>query len=175
MPSSLYDSLMSVLDRLGPARCLAQRLSVLGPSFDEADLDLVTAGADPAEVSAHLAAMVEAGVLRVDDGNYRFANALIAEAAYESLLNADRTALHAAIADAMPASAVRVAPERLAFHLEAAGRPFEAAVAYRRASATPSPATAHGRRRIRRAEPCGCWTSSGPTGNPTAGTPGGGP
>ena len=72
VPSSLYDSLMSVLDRLGPARCLAQRLSVLGPSFEEADLDLVTAGADPAEVRAHLAVIVEAGVLRVDDGNYRF-------------------------------------------------------------------------------------------------------
>ena len=135
MPSSLYDSLMAVLDRLGPARCLAQRLSVLGPSFDEADLDLVTAGADPAEVRAHLAAIVEAGVLRVDDGNYRFTNALTADAAYESMLNADRAALHAVIADAMPASAVRVAPERLAFHLAAAGRPLEAAVAYRRASA----------------------------------------
>ena len=35
----------------------------------------------------------------------------------------------------MPASAVRAAPERLAFHLEAAGRPFDAAVACRRASA----------------------------------------
>ena len=134
--ASLYDSLMSVLDRLGPARGLAQRLSVLGPSFDDADLDLVTAGADPAEVRAHLAAIVDAGVLRVDDGNYRFTNALIADAAYESLLNADRAALHAAIAAAMPASAVQVAPERLAFHLAAAGRPFEAAVAYRRASAT---------------------------------------
>ena len=30
---------MAGLDRLGPARGLAQRLSVLGPSFDEADLD----------------------------------------------------------------------------------------------------------------------------------------
>ena len=54
VPSSLYDSLMAVLDRLGPARGLAQRLSVLGPSFDEADLDLVTGGADPAEVTRPL-------------------------------------------------------------------------------------------------------------------------
>lgn len=135
VPVSLYDSLMGVLDRLGPARGLAQRLSVLGPSFDAEDLEFAAGVSDPSEARAQLAAIVDAGVLRVDEGHYRFTNALVAEAAYESLLNADRVALHAGIANAMPASAVRAAPERLAFHLEAAGRPFDAAVAYRRASA----------------------------------------
>jgi hypothetical protein len=79
--------------------------------------------------------MVQAGILRVDDDRYRFAHALVADAAYESLLNADRVALHAAIADAMSVGPGRADAERLAYHLEAAGRPFDAAVAYRRASA----------------------------------------
>jgi DNA-binding SARP family transcriptional activator len=139
VPHSLYDSLMSSLDRLGAARGLAQRLSVLGPSFDAADLAFVAGDGDGDgdghEVPAQLATMVEAGILRVDDGRYRFANALVADAAYESLLNADRRALHATIAESMAAAPGRTAPEALAFHLGAAGRPFDAAVAYRRASA----------------------------------------
>ena len=135
VPQSLYDSLMSGIDRLGPARGLAQRLSVLGTSFDVTDLGFVVGDSEDPELRAQMATMVEAGILRVDDDRYRFAHALVADAAYESLLNADRRALHASIADAMSASPGRTAPERLAFHLEAAGRPFDAAVAYRRASA----------------------------------------
>ena len=134
VPQSLYDSLMSGLDRLGPARALAQRLSVLGPSFDVGDLAFVVDDSEDADLRAQLATMVEAGILRVDDDRYRFANALVADAAYESLLNADRLALHASIADAMSVGPGRADAERLAYHLEAAGRPFEAAVAYRRAS-----------------------------------------
>ena len=134
VPTSLYDSLMSGLDRLGPARALAQRLSVLGPSFDSADLEYVTGDVDPSETAARLAAMVAADVLRFEDGRYRFTSTLVAEAAYDSLLHADRIGLHSAIADAMTETAKRTAPERLAFHLEAAGRPFDAAVAWRRAS-----------------------------------------
>jgi DNA-binding SARP family transcriptional activator/tetratricopeptide (TPR) repeat protein len=131
VPTSLYDSLMAELDRLGPARALAQRLAVLGPSFDAAEIAHVTVGMPTA--AADLEAMVAAGVLRRDGSRYRFASALVAETAYESLLHADRVALHEAIADAMTTHGAP--PERLAFHLEAAGRPFDAAVAWRRASA----------------------------------------
>ena len=131
VPTSLYGSLMAELDRLGPARGLAQRLAVLGPSFDAAEIAHVTGGAPTA--ASDLEAMLTAGVLRRDGSRYRFANALVAETAYESLLNADRVELHEAIADAMTTHGAP--PERLAFHLEAAGRPFDAAVAWRRASA----------------------------------------
>jgi DNA-binding SARP family transcriptional activator/tetratricopeptide (TPR) repeat protein len=129
VPTSLYDSLMATIDRLGPARRLAQRLAVLGPSFDATEIADVAGGAS---VAADLEAMVAADVLRGDGDRYRFASALVAETAYESLLNADRIALHETIADAMTRRGAP--PERLAFHLEAAGRPFDAAVAWRRAS-----------------------------------------
>jgi DNA-binding SARP family transcriptional activator len=130
VPTSLYGSLMSSLDRLGPARSTAQRLAVLGPSFDATELMYVLGDEGRA---ADVEALVGAGVLRAEQGHYRFASALIAETAYESLLVADRTALHATVAEAMTARGAT--PERLAFHLEAAGRPFDAAVAWRRASA----------------------------------------
>ena len=62
VPHSLYDSLMSGLDRLGPARGLAQRLSVLGPSFDVADLQFVAGESDDTELRTQVATMVQAGV-----------------------------------------------------------------------------------------------------------------
>lgn len=132
VPTSLYGSLMSVLDRLGPLRAVAQRLAVLGPSFDASEIDHVL-GADVDGARRDVATMVAEGVLRHEHGRYRFASELMAETAYESLLHADRTTLHASVADAMTARGAP--PERLAFHLEAAGRPFDAAVAWRRASA----------------------------------------
>ena len=132
VPTSLYDSLMSALDRLGPARAAAQRLAVLGPSFDAAEVGFVLGGDTPGSRD-DIDEMVAAGVLRHEHGRYRFASELVAETAYESLLHADRTALHEAVATAMTTRGAP--PERLAFHLEAAGRPFDAAVAWRRASA----------------------------------------
>jgi DNA-binding SARP family transcriptional activator len=132
VPTSLYGSLMSALDRLGPARSAAQRLAVLGPSFDPAEVDYVLGG-DAVGSRDDVDVMVAAGVLRLEHGQYRFASELIAETAYESLLVADRTALHARVAAALRAGGAP--PEPLAFHLEAAGRPFDAAVAWRRASA----------------------------------------
>ena len=133
VPESLYDSLMARLDRLGPARALAQRCAVVGDPFSSDDLAIVS---DEAFDGAgdRLATLVEAGVLVVEDGHYRFAHALLAQAAYDSLLNGDRAALHARIAEALPAAVSIREPERLAYHLEASGRRFDGAVAWRRAS-----------------------------------------
>jgi DNA-binding SARP family transcriptional activator/tetratricopeptide (TPR) repeat protein len=134
MPATLYDSLMWRLDRLGPGGALAQRCSVLGGSFTVDDLvELADAGAR-GEVAARLDELVAEGVLRESSGVYRFASALLAEAAYESMLQGDRRALHDHIADAIPRSQAHQPHERLAHHLEASGRLIEAAVAWRRAS-----------------------------------------
>ena len=134
VPTTLYDSLMSGLDQLGPARPFVQRCAVLGESFGVDDLVLV----DPErpERDEDLAAAIRAGVL-VDEGagRYRFSHALVADAAYESLLHSERTALHGRIAAGLPREVSRRDPERLAYHLEAAGRTFDAAVEWRRASA----------------------------------------
>ena len=123
--------MIAALDRLGPARGLAQRLAVLGPSFDAREIGYVAADTDV--VDAGIETMVAADVLRRDGGRLRFASALVAETAYDSLLKADRMALHEIVADAMTTDGAPA--ERLAFHLEAAGRPFDAAVAWRRAAA----------------------------------------
>ena len=69
----------------------------------------------------------------------------------------------------MSDAAIRAAPERVAFHLEAAGRPFDAAVAYRRASAEAIrrarhlEAQAHARRALRLLD------ELGPDGQPDGG------
>jgi DNA-binding SARP family transcriptional activator/tetratricopeptide (TPR) repeat protein len=131
VPVHLYDSLIAAIDRLGPARGLAQRLAVLGPAFDAREIAYVAAATDV--VDAGIEAMLAADVLRRDGDRLRFASALVAETAYDSLLKADRMALHEVVADAMITNGAP--PERSAFHLEAAGRPFDAAVAWRRAAA----------------------------------------
>jgi DNA-binding SARP family transcriptional activator/tetratricopeptide (TPR) repeat protein len=134
MPATLYDSLMWRLDRLGPAGALVQRCAVLGGSFTVDDVVELTDAGTRTEVAAHLVELVAGGVLRETSGVFRFASALLADAAYESLLQSDRRALHDHIADAIGRSQVHQPLERLAHHLEASGRLVEAAVAWRRAS-----------------------------------------
>jgi DNA-binding SARP family transcriptional activator/tetratricopeptide (TPR) repeat protein len=142
VPVTLYDSLMADLDRLGPARVSVQRCAVLGTTFNTADLELL--GRSEAVVPAHLDVAVANGVLLDEgQGNLRFAHDLTASAAYESLLKSERSALHARVAEHFPPDRARLAPEQLAFHLEAAGRPFEAAVAWRRASTKSNSASRH--------------------------------
>jgi hypothetical protein len=133
VPDSLYDSLMVRLDRIGPARSLFGRCAVLGERFSRQEVTMVSDDV-PGEIDEALAALVDAGVLVAEDGHYRSAHALLTQAAYESLLNADRVALHARIADALPTAVPSVDPERLAYHLEGCGRTFDSAVAWRRAS-----------------------------------------
>ena len=123
VPESLYDFIMARLDRLGPARALAQRCAVVGDPFSSDDLAIVS---DEAFDGAgdRLATLVEAGVLVVEDGHYRFAHALLAQAAYDSLLNGDRAP---PLCPGSPRLCRRPfpsrEPERLAYHLEAVRPP----------------------------------------------------
>jgi DNA-binding SARP family transcriptional activator/tetratricopeptide (TPR) repeat protein len=142
VPASVYDSLMAQLDRLGAARGTVQRCSVLGDSFAFTDLALV--GGEGAGIDREgLAVAVDKGVLVEREGGYRFAQDLTAAGAYESMLLSERATLHARVADALSLPTARAEPERLAFHLEAAGRVFEAAVAWRRASGKAIRANRH--------------------------------
>jgi tetratricopeptide (TPR) repeat protein len=107
---------------------------VLGGSFTVDDLVELTDAGTVIEVTAQLDEMVGKGVLRELSGRFRFVSTLLADAAYESMLQSDRRALHAHIADAILQSPSRHALERLAVHLEASGRHLEAAIAWRRAA-----------------------------------------
>ena len=91
LPTSLQSSLLARLDRLGPARDVAQMASVLGRSFPER---LLAAVADiPADRLADaLRRLTAAGILEscpsIEGRRLEFRHALIRDAAYESLRDA---------------------------------------------------------------------------------------
>lgn len=133
VPSTLQDSLMSRLDRLGNAKPVAQVASVLGRRFDSRLLAAVTGlGAEVLDVE--LGRLVDAKLVEpLDDdpgSTYSFTHALVRDAAYGSLLRKRRRELHGNIAEALQgrdSAHDRVLPELLAHHLTAANRPLEAA------------------------------------------------
>jgi len=136
IPVSLHDSLMARLDRLGDARGIAQRASVIGREFA---VDLLAAVmAVPAQTLASgLRTLEDADIVRRVAGaereTYEFRHALIQQAANESLLRRRRRALHAAIAQALSSQfpgTVRDAPELLAHHWTEAADPEPATAAW---------------------------------------------
>src|SRR5262249_4292457 len=90
---SLQQSLMARLDRLGPAREVAQVGSVIGRGFSYGLLRTL-AGMEDAALQAALERLAEADILLVQgfppDCDYRFKHALIQDAAYENLLKSRR-------------------------------------------------------------------------------------
>ena len=116
VPASLHASLMARLDRLGPAKTVAQIGAVIGREFSHALLREVTS--EP-ELSAALDRLVAAGLLFRQGvsphATYLFNHALIQEAAYQSLLKSRRQLHHARIADVLEAQfAEAVDPELIA-------------------------------------------------------------
>jgi DNA-binding SARP family transcriptional activator len=141
VPDTLHDLLLARLDRLGPARVVAQVGAVLGRRFDR-DLLGTVAGLDEQTVDEGLARLVRAELLhergRGASARYVFKHALVRDAAYASLTRDARHALHSRAARALeerPADAVAAAPEVLARHLDAAGDPLAAATSWLRAGA----------------------------------------
>jgi predicted ATPase len=127
IPPSLQQSLMARLDRLGPAREVAQVGSVIGRGFSYALLRTLTGIADAA-LQAALERLAEADVLFVQglppDSDYHFRHALIQDAAYENLLKSRRQVLHRHVAeilrDRFPDTAA-AEPELVAHHFTQAG------------------------------------------------------
>jgi tetratricopeptide (TPR) repeat protein len=127
IPPSLQQSLMARLDRLGPAREVAQVGSVIGRGFSYGLLGTLAGMADAA-LQAALEQLAEAGILLVHglppDSDYRFKHALIQDAAYENLLKSRRQALHRRVAemlrDRFPDTAA-AEPEALAHHFTQGG------------------------------------------------------
>ena len=93
IPPTLQQSLMARLDRLGPAREVAQIGAVIGRDFSYALLRAMT-GLDDTPLQAALDRLVDADILLVQglspDADYRFKHALIQDAAYENLLKSRR-------------------------------------------------------------------------------------
>jgi class 3 adenylate cyclase/predicted ATPase len=127
VPASLYASLMARLDRLGPAKEVAQIGSVIGREFSHALLNAVV-GKPEAELNSALQRLIGAGLLFRQGvpphAIYLFKHALVQDAAYGTLLREPRRALHARIAEILESQFADIAerqPELLARHFTEAG------------------------------------------------------
>ena len=127
VPASLHASLMGRLDRLGPAKEIAQIGGAIGREFSHAVLAAV-ARKPEAELGSALARLIGAGLLFQQGdpphASYLFKHALVQDAAYGTLLRAPRRSLHARIAEALESQFAEVAenqPELLARHCTEAG------------------------------------------------------
>jgi class 3 adenylate cyclase/tetratricopeptide (TPR) repeat protein len=127
VPASLHASLMARLDRLGPAKEVAQIGAVIGREFSRPLLDAV-ARKPEAELQSALHELIEAGLLfRLGvppHTTYLFKHALVQDTAYGTLLREPRRALHARIAETLESQFAKIAesqPELLARHYTEAG------------------------------------------------------
>ena len=127
VPASLHASLMARLDRLGPAKEVAQIGSAIGREFSHALLAAV-ARKPEAELGSALDRLVQAGLLFRQgvppQASYLFKHALVQDAAYGTLLREPRRALHARIAETLESQFAEIAesqPEMLARHCTEAG------------------------------------------------------
>jgi class 3 adenylate cyclase/tetratricopeptide (TPR) repeat protein len=127
VPASLHASLMARLDRLGPAKEVAQIGSAIGREFSHALLASVVRKPE-AELGSALDRLVQAGLLFRQgvppQASYLFKHALVQDAAYGTLLREPRRALHARIAEILDSQFSEIAesqPEILARHCTEAG------------------------------------------------------
>jgi class 3 adenylate cyclase/predicted ATPase len=127
VPASLHASLMARLDRLGPAKEVAQIGAAIGREFSHLLLDAVVRKS-PAELQSALDRLVDAGLLfrqgLPPHATYLFKHALVQDAAHGTLLRDPRRGLHARIADTIENQFAEIAenqPEVLARHCTEAG------------------------------------------------------
>ncbi len=141
IPSTLQSLLLAKLDRLGPARELAQMAAVVG---DEIDIVLLRALSEKSDrmLQHDLELLNAAGVLVNGVGakknQFRFRHTLFQEVAYQTLLRDDRKRLHLKVGESIRDEQPELAasqPERVARHFTAA-RSLEQAIRYWHLAAT---------------------------------------
>ena len=134
IPTTLHDSLMARLDRLGTAKGMAQWGATLGRQFSHALLQ-ASSQRDEDALQRDLKSLVDAELLYQrgvpPHATYQFKHALIQEAAYASLLRGTRQYYHQRIAQVLTAqfpNTVQTQPELVAYHYTEAGLHEEAIV-----------------------------------------------
>ena len=127
VPASLHASLMARLDRLGPAKEVAQIGAAIGREFSHALLAAVVRTSET-ELSSALDRLIAAGLLFRQGmppyASYLFKHALVQDAAYGTLLREPRRALHARIAETLESQFAEITetrPELLARQCTDAG------------------------------------------------------
>ena len=127
VPASLHASLMARLDRLGPAKEVAQIGAAIGRQFSYALLASVVRQRE-AELGSALDRLIAAGLLfqqgSPPHATYLFKHALVQDTAYGTLLRGQRQELHARIAKVLEQEfqeTIGAQPETLAHHYSQAG------------------------------------------------------
>jgi len=127
IPATLKDSLMARLDRLGPAKEIAQIGAAIGCEFGH-ELLASVAALDPPALEAALEPLIRSELVfrrgSPPDATYVFKHALVQDAAYESLLRRRRAELHARIAASLEKKypeTCTAEPDLLAHHFTEAG------------------------------------------------------
>ena len=127
VPASLHASLMARLDRLGPAKELAQIGAAIGREFSHALLAAVERKPQ-AELGAALDRLIEFGLLFRQgvppQATYLFKHALVQDAAYGTMLRSRRQQIHTRIATTLENHFPDLAaaqPQLLAQHYAVAG------------------------------------------------------
>jgi class 3 adenylate cyclase/predicted ATPase len=139
VPASLHASLMARLDRLGPAKELAQIGAAIGREFSHPLLAAVV-GEPETKLQSALDSLRTAGLLlrqgTPPHATYLFKHALVQDAAYGTLLRDARRALHARIVRTLEGQFAEIAenrPELLARHCTEAGLIEKAALQWGKA------------------------------------------
>jgi predicted ATPase len=135
IPSTLQDSLMGRLDRLGKAKRLAQLGAVLGREFTY-DLIRAVSPASEEELRDDLKRLEQAELVFrrgfPPEATYIFKHSLVQDAAYDSLLKKKRQKVHGGVAHVLEGQYPEVCgnqPELLAHHYREAGL-LERSIAY---------------------------------------------
>jgi class 3 adenylate cyclase/tetratricopeptide (TPR) repeat protein len=134
LPATLRDSLAARLDQLGSVKQVAQVASVIGREFSGELLSKISPIPSNALKKA-IERLLEAEIIfaetRRPSPNYSFKHVIVRDAAYGSLLKADRRALHERIAVAFEQrvlAGLHIEPELLAHHYTEAVLPAKAAM-----------------------------------------------
>jgi predicted ATPase len=135
IPSTLQDSLMARLDRLGSAKEVAQLSAVLGREFSYDVLSAVS-NLDDEDLRRCLVQLTDSGLIwrhkDAPEAKYLFKHALVRDAAYDSLLRSARQKYHARVARILEEryrETLESQPEILARHLTESNQPARA-IAY---------------------------------------------
>ncbi len=130
IPATLQDSLMARLDRLAPAKGVAQAGAVIGREFGHRLLAEVLSAMPPPKLDAALADLVRSELVfrrgTPPDATYSFKHALVRDTAYNSMLKSQRVLRHRQIAAALEQGnrdAAATQPELLAYHHQEGGNP----------------------------------------------------
>ncbi|HTO70063.1 MAG TPA: AAA family ATPase [Myxococcota bacterium] len=135
IPSTLQDSLMARLDRLGTAKQVAQLASVIGREFSW-DVLVALSPSNEGGLRAAVTRLVEADLIRERESqrSYVFKHALVQETAYGSLLRGERRRVHAKLAQILEErfpEQVSAQPEVVARHWEGSSAGERAIELYR--------------------------------------------